>query len=78
MPVPNGNLVGIPGGYQKIPVLLFVRTINTFLDSCKVYINKLADQVKDHLVSNGGNIIMVQVENEFGSYVSQRKDISTG
>jgi len=55
---------------------LVVRAYNQpFLDSCKTYINKLAEQVKDQLVSKGGPIIMVQVENEFGSYVSQRKDI---
>lgn len=55
---------------------LVVRSYNQpFLDSCKTYINKLAEQVKDQLVSKGGPIIMVQVENEFGSYVSQRKDI---
>ncbi len=55
---------------------LVIRSYNKpFLDSCKVYINKLADQVKNYLVSKGGPIVMVQVENEFGSYVSQRKDI---
>lgn len=55
---------------------LVVRSYNQpFLDSCKTYINKLAEQVKDQLVGKGGPIIMVQVENEFGSYVSQRKDI---
>jgi len=47
-----------------------------FLDSCKVYINKLAEQVKDLQITHGGPIIMVQAENEFGSYVAQRKDIS--
>lgn len=55
---------------------LIIRTNQPFLDSCKVYINKLAEQVKGLQMSKGGPIIMVQVENEFGSYVSQRKDIS--
>ncbi|MDP4187600.1 MAG: beta-galactosidase [Bacteroidota bacterium] len=56
---------------------LVVRTKNQpFLDSCKVYINQLAGQVKNLQVTHGGPIIMVQVENEFGSYVAQRKDIS--
>lgn len=55
---------------------LEIRTYNQpFLDSCQLYIQKLADQVKDLQVSKGGPIIMVQVENEFGSYVSQREDI---
>lgn len=56
---------------------LVIRSYNKpFLDSCKTYINKLAEQVKDLQITKGGPIIMVQAENEFGSYVAQRKDIS--
>jgi beta-galactosidase len=55
---------------------LVIRTNNQpFLDSCNVYLRKLAAQVKGYQVSKGGPIIMTQVENEFGSYVSQRQDI---
>ncbi|NID12818.1 glycoside hydrolase family 35 protein [Fibrivirga algicola] len=55
---------------------LVIRTNNQpFLDSCRVYINKLAEQVKPLQVGRGGPVILVQAENEFGSYVSQRKDI---
>ena len=67
------------GGYPwwlQLNKDLEIRTYNQpFLDSCKVYLEKLAEQVKDLEVSKGGPIIMVQVENEFGSYVVQRKDI---
>jgi beta-galactosidase len=66
---------GYPWWLTKEPNLVIRSYNQPFLDSCKVYINKLAEQVKGSLVSNGGPIIMVQVENEFGSYVSQRKDI---
>ncbi len=56
---------------------LVIRSYNQpFLDSCKTYINRLADQVRDLQITHGGPIIMVQAENEFGSYVAQRKDIS--
>ncbi len=66
---------GYPWWLQKNKDLV-VRSYNQpFLDSCKVYLSKLATQVKGLQVSNGGPVIMVQVENEFGSYVSQRKDI---
>ncbi|MBS1681257.1 MAG: beta-galactosidase [Bacteroidetes bacterium] len=55
---------------------LEVRTWNKpFLDSCRSYLAKLAEQVKDLQASKGGPIILVQAENEFGSYVEQRKDI---
>ena len=66
---------GYPWWLQQNPDLQ-IRTYNQpFLDSCKVYLEKLADQVKDLQVSKGGPIIMVQVENEFGSYVAQTPDI---
>lgn len=55
---------------------IVIRSFNQpFLDSCKNYLNKLAEQVKPYLIKNGGPIVMVQVENEFGSYAAQRKDI---
>jgi beta-galactosidase len=55
---------------------LVIRTNNKpFLDSCNVYISKLIDQVRDLQVTKGGPVILVQAENEFGSYVAQRKDI---
>lgn len=56
---------------------LKIRSNQIFLDSCKVYLNKLAEQVRDLQITKGGPIIMVQVENEFGSYMAQRKDIPT-
>ena len=67
---------GYPWWLQKTPGLV-IRTDNKlFLDSCKVYINKLADQVRDLQITKGGPLIMVQAENEFGSYVAQRPDIA--
>ncbi|NOU47398.1 MAG: beta-galactosidase [Bacteroidales bacterium] len=54
---------------------LVIRTNQPFLDSCKVYIHQLAGQLKDLQITHGGPIIMVQVENEFGSYMAQRTDI---
>ena len=55
---------------------LVVRCYNQpFLDACRTYVNQLADQVRDLQVTHGGPIVMVQAENEFGSYVSQRPDI---
>ncbi|MFT2008482.1 beta-galactosidase [Pontibacter sp. 13R65] len=66
---------GYPWWLQKNPDLVIRANNQPFLDSCKVYINKLAEQVKGLQVSKGGPIIMTQVENEFGSYVSQREDI---
>lgn len=67
---------GYPYWLQNNPDLVIRTNNQPFLDSCKVYLQKLSEQVIDLQVSHGGNIIMVQAENEFGSYVSQRNDIS--
>ena len=66
---------GYPWWLQNNKELVIRANNKPFLDSCKVYINKLAEQVKDLQITKGGPIIMVQAENEFGSYVAQRKDI---
>ena len=66
---------GYPWWLQKNKDLVIRTNNKPFLDSCRVYINKLAEQVKNLQITHGGPIIMVQAENEFGSYVAQRKDI---
>jgi len=66
---------GYPWWLQKNKDLVIRTNNQPFLDSCRVYINHLAEQLKGLQITHGGPIIMVQVENEFGSYVAQRKDI---
>lgn len=66
---------GFPWWLQKNKNLVIRSNNKAFLDSSRVYINHLAAQVKDLQITHGGPVIMVQVENEFGSYVAQRKDI---
>jgi len=66
---------GYPWWLQKNKNLVIRNNNQPFLDSCRIYINHLAAQVKDLQITHGGPIIMVQAENEFGSYVEQRKDI---
>ncbi len=66
---------GYPWWLQQEPELVIRAYNQPFLDSCKVYIRQLASQLRDLQVTHGGPIIMVQAENEFGSYVAQRPDI---
>lgn len=66
---------GYPWWLQKVKGLEIRRYNEPFLDSCRVYIRQLVSQVRDLQVTHGGPVIMVQLENEYGSYVSQRKDI---
>jgi len=67
---------GYPWWLQKEKSLVIRSYNQPFLDSCRTYISHLSAQVKDLQITHGGPIIMVQAENEFGSYVAQRKDIS--
>lgn len=66
---------GYPWWLLKNKDLVIRNNNKPFLDSCRTYINQLAAQVKNLQITHGGPIIMVQAENEFGSYVAQRKDI---
>lgn len=66
---------GYPWWLQKEKNLVIRAYNKPFLDSCNTYINQLAGQLKNLQVTHGGPIIMVQAENEFGSYVAQRPDI---
>ena len=43
-----------------------------YLAEYKKYIQQIGKQVAPYLINNGGNIIMVQVENEYGSYGSDK------
>ncbi|MFD2826391.1 beta-galactosidase [Leeuwenhoekiella polynyae] len=66
---------GYPWFLQNIEGLKIRENNEAFLEACREYINRLAEEVVPLHVNNGGNIIMTQVENEFGSYVAQREDI---
>jgi beta-galactosidase len=66
---------GYPWWLQKEKDLVIRSYNKAFLDSCNTYIKHLVAEIKDLQITEGGPIIMVQAENEFGSYVAQRKDI---
>ncbi|KAI0127262.1 putative beta-calactosidase [Xylariales sp. AK1849] len=61
---------GFPAWLSEVPGMV-VRTNNTpFLDEVRSYVLNLAEQsgLADLQVSRGGPILMVQVENEYGSF----------
>ncbi|MFV0376414.1 MAG: beta-galactosidase [Mangrovibacterium sp.] len=66
---------GYPWWLQQNPELEIRTNNQAFLDSCKTYLQHLYKEVDGLFASQGGPIIMVQGENEFGSYVAQRTDI---
>ena len=66
---------GYPWWLQNIPGMELRRDNAQFLAYTEKYIKRLYQEVGHLQVTHGGPIIMVQVENEFGSYVNQRPDI---
>ena len=66
---------GYPWWLQNDKNMVIRSDNKAFLDACSLYLKQLTDQVRDLQITKGGPIIMVQAENEFGSYVSQRKDV---
>ena len=66
---------GYPWWLQNIEGMEIRRDNEHFLKYTKLYIERRFKEVGHLQCTNGGPIIMVQCENEFGSYVSQRKDI---
>lgn len=66
---------GYPWWLQNIKGMEIRRDNKEFLRCTKNYIERLYKEVGNLQCTKGGPIIMIQCENEFGSYVSQRKDI---
>jgi beta-galactosidase len=63
---------GYPYWLQKIPGLVVRSKESQYLDAYRNYIMAVGKQLSPLLVENGGNILMVQIENEYGSYASDK------
>lgn len=59
---------GYPYWLQKDSNMVWRSDQPAFLAACERYINRLGKELAPYTVTNGGNIVMVQVENEYGSY----------
>ncbi|MFT3740728.1 MAG: beta-galactosidase [Breznakibacter sp.] len=47
-----------------------------FLERTKIFMNEVAKQLKDLQITKGGNIIMFQVENEYGAYGTNKEYVA--
>ncbi len=47
-----------------------------FIERCGIFMKELGKQLADQQITRGGNIIMFQVENEYGSYDINKKYVS--
>lgn len=68
---------GFPAWLSTVPGLE-VRTSNgPYLEASKSYLDRLGRDLRHLLVTNGGPILMAQIENEYGSYGSDHKYIAS-
>lgn len=67
------DLGGLPWWLLKYPNISLRCSDETYLSLCEPYLRKVCALMRPHLISNGGNIIFVQIENEYGSVGSDKK-----
>ena len=66
------ELGGIPPYLLRIPDIKLRCMDPRYMAAAERYITRLATELKPWLFNNGGPILMVQVENEYGSYGNDR------
>ena len=67
---------GIPSYLLKDPELRVRSMYPRYMKAAERYMAALAVELKSSLVTRGGSILMVQVENEYGSYANDRAYMS--
>ncbi|MBO7217314.1 MAG: beta-galactosidase, partial [Clostridia bacterium] len=59
---------GMPWWLLKYPDIKLRCSDKTFMEKCTPYLRNVGRLLKPQLITNGGNVIFVQIENEYGSY----------
>ncbi len=59
---------GLPSRLLAIPDIKVRCSDPRYLAACESYVRRLASEVRDLMADRGGPILMVQLENEYGSY----------
>jgi beta-galactosidase len=59
---------GLPAWLLRTPDIKLRCMDPRYIDACQSYIRKLAEQIGSLLLNRGGPVLMIQVENEYGSY----------
>lgn len=68
---------GLPTSLLKIPDIKIRCMDSRYMSAVTRYVNALAKEVAPLQCSNGGPIVMVQVENEYGSYANDKEYLET-
>jgi hypothetical protein len=64
---------GFPAWLSEVPGMVVRANNEPFLAATKAFIDRLAEDMEPLQVTNGGPILMVQIENEYGSYGSDHE-----
>jgi beta-galactosidase len=68
---------GLPPYLLRHPEIKIRCMDSVYMKAVERYISRLADELRPHLVTNGGRILMIQIENEYGSYGNDRSYLTT-
>ncbi|HLN56261.1 MAG TPA: beta-galactosidase family protein [Bacteroidales bacterium] len=70
------ELGGIPPYLLRIPDIKFRCMDPRYMAAAEKYIARLAQELKPFQVTNGGPLLMIQIENEYGSFGNDRNYMS--
>lgn len=68
---------GIPPYLLRHPEIRIRCMDPVYMKAAERYISRLADELRPFLVTNGGPVLMIQIENEYGSYGNDRNYLFT-
>jgi len=66
------ELGGIPPYLLRIPDIKLRCMDPRYMAAAERYIGRLAEEIKPYLITNGGPLLMLQIENEYGSFGNDR------
>jgi beta-galactosidase len=67
------ELGGIPPYLLRIPDIKLRCLDPRYMAAAERYMRRLSEEIKPFLITNGGPILMLQIENEYGSYGNDRQ-----
>jgi beta-galactosidase len=66
------DLGGIPSYLLRIPDIKLRSMDQRYMEAAERYIAKLAEVIKPYLITKGGPLLILQIENEYGSFGNDR------
>ena len=67
------DLGGIPPYLLSIPDIKLRCTDSRYIQAVEKYIKIVSEKISPYLITNGGPIILLQIENEYGSYGNDKE-----